>query len=323
MADRLMEPLVAAAGVTRTFGSFTAVDHVDLRVDRGEIVGLLGANGAGKTTLVRLVLGLLAPTAGRVEIFGLPPSRSGRRRLGYVPQGLGLYEDLTPGENLAFARAVYGTGASRRAARPAERLVGELPVGAQRTAAFAQALDHGPELLVLDEPTSGVGPLAGARLWDTVRRATEEGAGALVTTHNLEEAEQCDRLVVMAEGRVVASGTVEEVVDGGTAVVVVAREWVDAFEALQRSGLPAVLVGSTLRLAGVGPDDVRRSLAGLDAEVREAPVTLEERFLELAGPGGMQAARPSGKGAAGAAGAGVRRGAGRGPSALDDPSPGP
>ena len=181
-----MGGLAEATGVGRRFGSFTAVDGVDLTVERGEIVGLLGANGAGKTTLVRLLLGLLAPSWGRVRLFGGPPSRRARRRLGYVPQGLGLYEDLTAAENLAFARSAYGTGRPGTSPPGPQQLVGQLPVGAQRAAAFAQALDHSPELLMLEEPTSGVGPLAAARLWDTVREATEGGAGALVTTHNLE-----------------------------------------------------------------------------------------------------------------------------------------
>jgi len=101
-----------AAAVTRTFGRFVAVDQVDLEVRPGEVVGLLGANGAGKTTLIRLLLGLLRPTAGEIWLFGEPPSRSTRRRIGYVPQGLGLYDDLTPAENLEFSEAVFGPGAT-------------------------------------------------------------------------------------------------------------------------------------------------------------------------------------------------------------------
>src|SRR5688572_28362883 len=163
---------IGAAGVTRRFGDFTAVDSVDLAVAPGEVVGLLGANGAGKTTLIRLLLGLVRPSAGEVQLFGEAPSRSTRRRIGYVPQGLGLYADLSAAENLEFARSVFGAGAADPTGPPVDpavaeagdRPIGEVPLGVQRRVAFAQALGHGPDLLVLDEPTSGVGPLVAARL---------------------------------------------------------------------------------------------------------------------------------------------------------------
>src|ERR1700733_1725279 len=161
------EPLAECAEVRRVFGRFTAVDGVSLAVDPGEVVGLLGANGAGKTTLIRMLLGLLPVSAGWVRLFGQPPSRGSRRRIGSLPQGLGLYDDLTIAENLAFSRSVY---AGRRAAhavpdalkRYARVRVRDVPLGVARRAAFAQALAHQPELLLLDEPTSGVDPLARA-----------------------------------------------------------------------------------------------------------------------------------------------------------------
>ena len=217
--------LAVAEGVVRRYGPVAAVDGVDLRLAGGEVVGLLGANGAGKTTLIRLLLGLELPTAGRVALFGEPPSRRTRRRLGYVPQSLGLYDDLTAAENLAFAAAVFG---EQRAAAEVPDLpelddpdlagvtVGRLPLGVQRRVAVAQALAHAPDLLVLDEPTSGVDPRARAQLWATIRSAADAGAGALVTTHHLEEAEECDRLVLMVAGRVVAEGTVADIVGGST-----------------------------------------------------------------------------------------------------------
>ncbi|HEX8862722.1 MAG TPA: ABC transporter ATP-binding protein, partial [Actinomycetes bacterium] len=154
-------PLLQARGVTRTFGGLTAVDQVDLQVNAGEVVGLLGANGAGKTTLIRIVLGLLRPTAGEVRLLGEPPSRHSRARLGYVPQSLGLYDDLTVAENLAFTARAFGGHPPERLDDPeleAARgeLVAGLPLGLRRRLAFAAALGHQPELLVLDEPTSGV-----------------------------------------------------------------------------------------------------------------------------------------------------------------------
>jgi len=157
-----------AVAVTRAFGHFVAVDQVDLEVRPGEVVGLLGANGAGKTTLIRLLLGLLRPSGGEIRLFGEPPSRHTRRRIGYVPQGLGLYDDLTPAENLAFSAAAFGEGPGATALpAPLRRyggtVVGALPLGVQRTAAFAEALAHRPDLLVLDvgRRPAGPGPAVG------------------------------------------------------------------------------------------------------------------------------------------------------------------
>jgi ABC-2 type transport system ATP-binding protein len=279
-----MTPLAEAARVTRRFAHLVAVDDVDLHVAPREVVGLLGANGAGKTTLIRIMLGLLPPTDGSVRLFGRPPSRETRRRIGYVPQGLGLYDDLTPDENLAFARSVFGgeAGTLPPTIRPyAGMLVGRLSLGVQRRVAFAQALAHRPDLLVLDEPTSGVDPLARARLWETIREAADAGAGALVTTHHMEEAEECDRLVVMADGRVVAEGTVEQIVGDTRVAVVQTDAWARAFEALEARGMSAALVGRTLRVPGVDPAEVARALGDVPAEVGEAGATLEERFLQL------------------------------------------
>jgi ABC-2 type transport system ATP-binding protein/ribosome-dependent ATPase len=277
--------IAQTVGGTRRFGELLAVDTVDLFVEPGEVVGLLGATGAGKTTLIRILLGLLPPSAGRVELFGMPPSRQTRRRIGYVPQGLGLYDDLTPRENLAFARAAFGGDRDVMPAslRPVEDVpVGRLPLGVQRRVAFAQALAHRPELLVLDEPTSGVDPLARARLWETIRDASDAGAGALVTTHHMDEAEECDRLVVMADGRVVAEGTVAEIVGAARVVVIETDAWERAFEAIETGGLAAALVGRTLRVPGTDPQRVRRALGDLPVRLSEAPATLEERFLDLA-----------------------------------------
>lgn len=279
-----MTPLAQSVGVTRRFRHLVAVDDVHLRVDPGEVVGLLGANGAGKTTLIRMLLGLLPASDGHVLLFGRPPSRHTRRRIGYVPQGLGLYDDLTPLENLAFARAAFGGGLGELPPqiRPLARVpVGRLPLGVQRRVAFAQALAHRPDLLVLDEPTSGVDPLARARLWETIRETAEAGAGVLVTTHHMDEAEECDRLVVMAQGRVVAEGTVPSIVGDARVVVVESPEWGRALETLEGAGMSAALVGRTLRVPSAGVEEVRRALAGLPATFVEALATLEERFLEL------------------------------------------
>jgi ABC-2 type transport system ATP-binding protein/ribosome-dependent ATPase len=273
------------------------VDHVDLRVQPGEIVGLLGANGAGKTTLLRMLLGLLPATAGTVTLFGEPPSRDTRRRIGYVPQGLGLYDDLTAAENLEFSAAVFRAGASAATPRGAPVLppayagtpVGRLPLGLQRRVAFAQAMSHRPDLLILDEPTSGVDPLGRARLWETISTAAEGGAGVLVTTHYMEEAAECGRLVIMADGAVVAEGTVSEIIGDARVTVVEAASWAAAFAELEESGLQVSLAGRVLRVPGAAPEAVRHALADgagaariAAARVFQAPATLEERFFQLA-----------------------------------------
>jgi ABC-2 type transport system ATP-binding protein len=280
-------PLASAQGATKRFGELLAVDGVDLTVAPGEVVGLIGANGAGKTTLIRMLLGLLLPTAGRIRLFDEPPSRRTRARLGYVPQSLGLYEDLTVAENLAFSAAAFGSPAADLEGELAEQrdaLVRDLPLGLRRRAAFAIALSHRPDLLVLDEPTSGVDPLQRARLWETIRATATDGAGVLVTTHHLREAEQCDRLVVLASGRVAAAGTLDEVVGDTTAVEVRTPSWEAAFTALDAAGLPVSLVGRTLRVPGADPDVVRRLLAdaGVPAQVATVAASFEETFVVLA-----------------------------------------
>jgi ABC-2 type transport system ATP-binding protein len=280
--------LAGAAGATKRFGGLLAVDDVDISVAAGEVVGLIGANGSGKTTLIRMLLGLLAPTAGRIRLFGEPPSRDTRARLGYVPQSLGLYDDLTVAENLAFSAAAYGSQDAvleGELAGARDVLVRELPLGLRRRAAFAIALGHHPDLLVLDEPTSGVDPLQRARLWETIRASAEQGAGVLVTTHHLGEAEQCDRLVVLAAGRVVAAGSLAEIVGDTTATEVRSPIWEAAFTALDLAALPVSLVGRTLRVPGNDPAGVARVLAdaGVPAEVGSVPASFEETFVVLAG----------------------------------------
>jgi ABC-type multidrug transport system ATPase subunit len=293
--------LAESVAVTCVFGQVTAVRNVSIQVRRGEIVGLLGANGAGKTTLIRMLLGLIPATTGDIVLLGERPGREVRRRVGYVPQGLGLYDDLTVAENLQFAAAVFGGrtasgdtqhNAHREADKTARQLggprlpVGRLPLGLQRRAAFAEALAHEPELLVLDEPTSGVDPLGRARLWQTIASAVQAGAGALVSTHYMEEAGECDRLIIMAEGEVVAAGTAEQIIGAAEATVVEAADWRAAFSDLELAGLPVALAGRTLRVPGTSPDAVeqvlaRRAANGAAYRVYLAPATLEERFFDL------------------------------------------
>ena len=274
---------VAARALSRRFGDFLAVDDVDLEVAAGEIVGLVGANGAGKTTVIRMVLGLLGPTSGTIRLFGRRHDRELRRRIGYVPQNLGLYTDLTTAENLQFRADVYGGARIATDGPAAEGLVADLPLGIQRQVAFQSATQHEPELLVLDEPTSGVSPLARSRLWDLIHANAERGVAVLVSTHYMDEAEQADQLVIMSQGRAVATGTSHEIIGRRTVTEVAAARWADAFTTLDRGGRAIRLAGRRIRVLGEAPEHVRAELdaAGIAADLAVSPASLEEVLIEL------------------------------------------
>ena len=281
------DSLVRATRVSRAFGDTLAVQDVSMDVRPGEVVGLLGANGAGKTTLIRLLLGLLPVTAGSVELLGGAPDRERRRHLGYVPQSLGLYRDLTVAENLAFTAQAYGAAPAQltEALRgSADVLVGELSLGLQRQVAFLAALAHAPQVLVLDEPTSGVDPLARAALWDTIREQADRGTGVLVTTHYMQEAAQCDRLLLMSRARLVAQGSEADIVGDTTAAAVRTDDWAAAFAALNAAGEPVMLAGRDVRVADSDVDHLRAVLAaaGIGADVVAVAATIEERMMVLA-----------------------------------------
>jgi ABC-2 type transport system ATP-binding protein len=273
-------------GIVRRFGYVAAVAGVDIAVDEGEIVGLVGANGAGKTTLIRVLLGLLPASEGSVSLFGGPPTREARARVGYVPQSGGLYDDLTVAENLDFVRRAYGVRSELELGElePAAGTLGsDLSLGLRRRVSFRVAMSHNPELLVLDEPTSGVDPLQRSLLWDTIRDVAERGRGVLVTTHHMSEAGQCDRLLVMADGRVVATGTQREIVGDARVVDVRSRDWTDVFSALDGAGLMVGLSGRSVRVIDADEERVTSVLgqAGLEAQVELLPATLDEAFVRL------------------------------------------
>ncbi|MDX1658416.1 MAG: ABC transporter ATP-binding protein [Nitriliruptorales bacterium] len=276
---------ITARQVTKTFGAVVAVDRASLDVEPGEVVGLVGANGAGKTTLIKVILGLLAPDGGTVALAGAPPSRRTRRRVGYVPQGLGLWTDLTLPEHLSLSGDVYGH--DRRDLRDAAleasaaEVVGALPLGLRRRAAFEVALAHDPDVVILDEPTSGVDPLARSRLWETIRSVADHGAGVLVSTHYLDEASRCDRIVLLADGKVVAHGAADALAADRHAVQVASDQWEQAWQRLEAADLAVLPAGRRLRVSGARVDEVRAALGDLDAEVTLAPATLEEVFLEV------------------------------------------
>lgn len=277
-------PLAAGRHVTRRFGATVAADDVSLDVRAGEVVGLIGANGAGKTTFLRCLIGLDRQDDGEVELFGTAPDADSRRRLGYVPQGLGLSKTISVAENAEFFSRVYATPGRSLPAGLSDvpnRLVGDIGLGRQRQLAFALALAHDPDLLILDEPTSGVDPLSRAGLWDTIHAQADAGRGVLVTTHYLQEAEQCTRLALMAHGKVLAVGTVNDLIGDVSAVEVRTQRWQDAFTALSDAGLPTMLSGRTVRVAGVDVDRVRDALGDISATVAQVAPTLEETMVLL------------------------------------------
>jgi len=213
---------IQAKDLTRTFGSFTAVDHISFDVKAGEVFGFLGANGAGKTTAIRMLIGLLQPSAGTARVAGFDVSRETeevKRNIGYMSQRFSLYEDLTPRENIRLYGGIYGLTRAEireRTSQMLERLgfssvadtaVRSLPLGWRQKLAFSVALVHRPRIVFLDEPTSGVDPITRRQFWELIYDAASNGTTVLVTTHYMDEAEYCDRISIMVAGRIAAMGT--------------------------------------------------------------------------------------------------------------------
>jgi ABC-2 type transport system ATP-binding protein len=216
---------IEVRGLTRRFGDFTAVAGIDFDVAQGEVFGFLGANGAGKTTAIRMLIGLLAPTEGAARVAGFDVATDAeqvRRRIGYMSQRFSLYEDLTIRENIALYGGIYGLADAEIARRGgaliadlaldghADALVRTLPLGWKQKLAFSVALLHEPSVVFLDEPTGGVDPVTRRQFWELIYAAAARGTTVFVTTHYLDEAEYCDRVAIMVDGRVAALGTPEE-----------------------------------------------------------------------------------------------------------------
>lgn len=213
------DKVIAVEHLTKRFGSFTAVDHISFDVAKGEIFGFLGANGAGKTTAMRMLCGLSRPTEGRGHVAGcdiLTQSEMIKKRIGYMSQKFSLYADLTVEENIRLFSTIYGMTPTQ-IQTAADRLFDELgmegmrrnyvrdiPIGWKQKLAFATATIHRPEVVFLDEPTGGVDPVTRRMFWELIYKASSEGMTVFVTTHYLDEAEYCNRISIMVDGKIKA-----------------------------------------------------------------------------------------------------------------------
>jgi ABC-2 type transport system ATP-binding protein len=216
---------IEVSDLTRRFGSFTAVDSISFDVQQGEVFGFLGANGAGKTTAIKMLTGLLAPTSGSAVVAGYDVKSKAddvRKRIGYMSQRFSLYEDLTVSENIALYGGIYGLTDEQistrgeaiteqlKLAHARDQRVASLPLGWKQKLAFSVALLHEPAIVFLDEPTGGVDPITRRQFWEGIYAAAARGITAFVTTHYLDEAEYCDRVSIMVDGRIGAMGTPDE-----------------------------------------------------------------------------------------------------------------
>ncbi|HQU38897.1 MAG: ABC transporter ATP-binding protein [Chitinophagales bacterium] len=214
-----MKPVITVRDLTRQFGTFTAVDHISFEVHPGEIFGFLGANGAGKTTAMKMLIGILRPSSGEASVAGFDVYREAehiKQHIGYMSQRFSLYEDLTVMENIRFYAGIYGLPITsiRKEAKAlldrleltheANTLVKALPLGWKQKLAFSLAIIHKPAIVFLDEPTGGVDPITRRRFWEMITETARTGMTVFVTTHYMDEAEYCDRVSIMVDGRIEA-----------------------------------------------------------------------------------------------------------------------
>ena len=300
----MTDPVISVQNLTRKFGDFVAVDHINFEVGAGEVVGYLGPNGCGKTTTIRMLLGLLAPSDGKATVLGFDAftqSEEVRTRAGYMSQKFALYDDLTVQENLTFYGGVYGITDKTRIARTLglvglrghePTLTKSLSAGWRQRLALGIALVHEPKLLFLDEPTSGVDPSARRAFWDLIYELAESGVTILVTTHYMDEAEYCERVGIMRAGKLLAMDTptnLKKSIIQGDVWEVYAQPLEVGLESLARvEGVQRVgLAGDHLRTISleVQPEALKEALtrAGVNIQkIERGEPTLEDVFLSLA-----------------------------------------
>jgi drug efflux transport system ATP-binding protein len=301
----MSDPVILVENLTRRFGDFVAVDHVNFQVAAGEVVGYLGPNGSGKTTTIRMLLGLLEPSDGKATVLGYDSFRQSeevRARAGYMSQKFALYDDLTVLENLTFYGGVYGIREKERI-RATLELVGltghdstltrSLSAGWRQRLALGIAIVHQPKLLFLDEPTSGVDPTARRAFWDLIYKFAEGGVTILVTTHYMDEAEYCERVGIMRDGRLLAMDTpsrLKETVVPGDVWEVFAEPLQNGLAALHeiKGVLRVGLAGDHIRTIterGLKKDELRKGLDGKGVHITNlvpGEPTLEDVFISLA-----------------------------------------
>lgn len=217
--------VIQAEGLTKMFGDFTAVNAITFEVKKGEIFGFLGANGAGKTTAIKMLIGISNPTSGQAHVAGFDVSTQAediKKNIGYMSQKFALYDDLTVKENITFFGGIYGLTKIKIKEKTKEliedlgleevanQLVGSLPLGWKQKISFSVALLHEPKIVFLDEPTGGVDPITRRQFWEMIYRAAHQGTTIFVTTHYMDEAEYCDRVSIMVNGKIEALDTPKE-----------------------------------------------------------------------------------------------------------------